>query len=82
MIMVDVTVPSIGRQYNFSLEEQASISMLIAEIAEVICQKEGCQLAGSTEKLNLCSYDQKKILSPGASLSQYGITNGSRLLLV
>ena len=44
MIMVDVTVPSIGRQYNFSLEEQASISMLIAEITEVICQKECCQI--------------------------------------
>ncbi|MDO4329654.1 MAG: EsaB/YukD family protein [Lachnospiraceae bacterium] len=82
MIMVDVTVPSIGRQYNFSLEEQATISMLIAEITEVICQKECCQLAGSIEKLNLCSYEQKKILSPAATLSQYGITNGSRLLLV
>ncbi|MDO5348959.1 MAG: EsaB/YukD family protein [Lachnospiraceae bacterium] len=82
MIMVDVTVPSIGRQYNFSLEEQAAISMLIAEITEVICQKECCQLAGSIEKLNLCSYEQKKILSPAATLSQYGITNGSRLLLV
>ncbi len=82
MIMVDVTVPSIGRQYNFSLEEQAAISMLIAEITEVICQKECCQLAGSIERLNLCSYEQKKILSPSATLSQYGIANGSRLLLV
>ena len=62
MIMVDVTVPSIGRQYNFSLEEQASISMLIAEITEVICQKECCQLAGSVDRLNLCSYERKKIL--------------------
>lgn len=82
MIMVDVTVPSIGRQYNFSLEEQASISMLIAEITEVICQKECCQLAGSVDRLNLCSYEQKKILSPEGTLGQYGITNGNRLLLV
>lgn len=82
MIMVDVTVPSIGRQYNFSLEEQAPISMLVAEITEVICQKECCQLAGSAEKLNLCSLEQKKILSPKASLGQYGITNGNRLMLV
>lgn len=80
--MVDVTVPSIGRQYNFSLEEQAPVSMLIAEIAEVICQKEYCRLEGQIEKLNLCSYEQKKILSPQAALSQYGITNGARLLLV
>ncbi len=82
MIMVDVTVPSIGRQYNFSLEEQASISMLIAEITEVICQKECCQLAGSVDRLNLCSYERKKILSPEGTLSQYGIANGSRLMPV
>ena len=36
MIMADVYVPSIGRQYDFSLDEQAQISHLIQEIAEVI----------------------------------------------
>ena len=44
MIMADVYVPSIGRQYDFSLDEQAQISHLIQEIAEVICQKENCNL--------------------------------------
>ncbi len=56
--------------------------MLIAEITEVICQKECCQLAGSVDRLNLCSYERKKILSPEGTLSQYGIANGSRLMLV
>lgn len=82
MIMVDVTVPSIGRQYNFSLEEQTPVSMLIAEIAEVICQKENCSLTGETGELVLCSVEQEKILAPEASLSQYGIRDGNRLLLV
>ena len=35
MIMADVYVPSIGRQYDFSLDEQAVIAQLIPEIAEV-----------------------------------------------
>ncbi|MCC8026241.1 MAG: hypothetical protein LIP16_13220 [Clostridium sp.] len=82
MIMVDVMVPSIGRQYNFSLEEQSPISMLIAEIAEVICQKENCCLGGSVEELTLWSREHKNMLSGQASLSQYGIANGSRLLLI
>ena len=29
MIMVDVNVPSIGRQYDFSRDEQAKIAQLI-----------------------------------------------------
>lgn len=82
MIMVDVAVPAIGRQYNFNLEEQVPISMLLAELAEVICQKESCSLGGETGELTLCSLEQSKLLSPEASLSQYGITNGNRLILV
>lgn len=82
MIMVDVMVPSIGRQYNFNLEEQAPVSMLIAEIAEVICQKESCHLEGRVEALTLWSQEQKVMLSGEASLSQYGIVNGNRLMLV
>ena len=82
MIMVDVMVPSIGRQYNFSLEEQSPVSMLVAEIAEVICQKENCCLGGSAKELTLWSREHKKMLSGQASLSQYGIANGSSLLLI
>lgn len=82
MIMVDVTVPSIGRRYDFNLEEQAQISVLIAEISEIICQKENCVLGGENEELVLCSAEQSMILSPEATLSQYGIANGSHLILV
>ena len=82
MIMVDISVPSVGRQYNFSLEEQTPISALIAEISEMICQKEGCPLPGDMEKLTLSSLEKEMILSPDASLSQYGIKSGSRLILV
>ena len=80
--MVDVLVPSVGRKYNFNLDETAKISELTAEIAEVICQKESCALDGKAEELNLCSISQEEILSPEASLSQYGITYGSELMLV
>lgn len=82
MITVDVSVPSIGRRYNFELEEEAKISELIVEIAEVICQKESCTLEGRADKFSLCSVEQAKILSPDASLSRYGIVHGSQLMLV
>ena len=82
MIMADVYVPSIGRQYDFSLDEQATIAHLIPEIAEVICQKENCTLGGSEEELLLCLMDVRQILDKKKSLSNYGIGNGCSLLLV
>lgn len=82
MIMADVYVPSIGRQYDFSLDEQAQISQLIPEIAEVICQKENCTLGGNPDELLLCLMDSRQILSSDHCLSNYGIGNGCSLLLV
>ena len=82
MVMVDVTVPAIGRKYNFNLEERARISMLISEIVEVICQKENCFLEGNADQLTLCCQEQQKLLNPEKTLSEYGIQNGSRLLLI
>ena len=82
MIMADVYVPSIGRQYDFSLDEQAQISQLIPEIAEVICQKENCTLGGNPDELLLCLMDSRQILSSDHCLSSYGIGNGCSLLQV
>lgn len=82
MIMADVFVPSIGRQYDFSLDEQAAIEHLIPEIAEVICQKENCTLGGNAGELMLCLMDTRQILDSSRSLGSYQIGNGSSLLLV
>ena len=49
MVIIDVVVPSIGRKYNFSLDEEISVALLTEEIAEAICQKENCILDGEKE---------------------------------
>lgn len=82
MIMADIYVPSIGRQYEFSLDEQAQIDHLIPEIAEVICQKENCTLGGDLGELMLCLMNTRQILDRDKCLGSYGIGNGFSLLLV
>ncbi len=82
MIVVDIRVPSIGRTYNFSLDEQTSLSVLIPEISEVICQKENCSLENNGNQLTLSSPDTQMLMDPKASLSSYGIKNGSTLVLI
>lgn len=82
MMIVDIEVPSLERKYQFSLEEQVAVETLIAELAEVLCQKEQCDLKGEAEALCLCSKEQQRILDRYATLAQQGIRNADELLLV
>lgn len=82
MIIVDVEVPSIERKYQFSLEDQVPVETVIAELVEVICQKEQCSLKGESGQLCLCSKEDKRILNRKATLAQLGVVNAYRLMLV
>ena len=82
MVMLDIEVSSIGRQYDFSLEEQIPIRVLLTEITEVICQKESCHLKGRPDELVLCSKDKAQVFSRDATLSQYKVINGEKLILL
>ncbi|MBE5961760.1 MAG: hypothetical protein E7256_10335 [Lachnospiraceae bacterium] len=82
MILVDIGVPSLGQNYNFSLDENAIISNLLEEISEMIVQKEKCEGALEGKKFMLCSMEREEILRENRTLRSYEIENGSRLLFV
>lgn len=82
MVMVDVSVLSIGRKYNFKLEEQESISVIISEICEVVCNKENCEMGNPENIFTLSLLEDGVLMSPELTLSEYGVRNGCTLLLV
>lgn len=82
MIMVEINIPAIDTEYDFSLDEDVQIKLLIEEIAEMICRKEQNKLIGNEERFSLCSVDKTCILSKNKTLRDYGINNGEKLLLV
>lgn len=82
MIVVEIEVPSVGRNYQFRLEEMVKVNTLITEIAEMIGQKEHSPLMGKIDSLVLCSRDKECILNKNQSLSEQGIQNAETLLLV
>lgn len=81
MIMVDVFVPVLDAEYDFSVSEETAIGVLIEEISEMICQREKLATISDAGSLMLCSVSGEA-LSVKGTLAQYGLTNGSRLLLV
>ena len=75
MILVEVFVPSLDRTYEFKLNEDVAVSVVIEEISSVICQKEQCDVEG-----NRCGKQQ--ILSSNLSLYENGVQSGDRLYLL
>lgn len=82
MIMVDVFVPSVSKNYTFQLDETARISLVIAELTELICKQEQSQFVGNKGDICLCVYKQNAIMSNEKTLRDYGIIDGGRLILV
>lgn len=82
MIMVDVYVPSVDREYDFEIDENAPISLVIEEISAMVCQKEQCVLSGDPKELMLCDRETQNILKPGYSLKECHVGVGAKLILV
>ena len=82
MILVDLEVPSMRKSYQFRLEETCMVGTLITEIAEMICQKEHCQLLQGEDKLELYSMENKCILNKGKTLTQLQVKEADRLILL
>ena len=82
MMMVDIYVPGVDQTYDFNVDENAKISLLLEELVGMICQKEQSTLEGSVKELLLVSQNRKMILNSGLTLSHYNIIPGDRLMLV
>lgn len=81
MITIDVSVPIIGKTYDFSLDENILVEMATEEIVEMIVQKEGYS-AQDASGLYLFSEKDREALNLSCSLKENGVDTGDRLLLV
>lgn len=82
MILVDMYVPSVESTYDFQLDEDVRIDLLIEEIGEMICRREHCQSDGKMDRLMLCSMDTREIIPKHMTLAKYGVKTGARLMLI
>ncbi len=82
MILVDLEVPALGRLYQFSVDETCGAGVLIAEMAEIICQKEHCGLPRDQGDFELFDKTGERLLNPAQSLAEQGVRNADVLLLL
>ena len=87
MIIVNIKVPALEKEYNFSLEEKVPVEDIIEEVVDLILQKEGIQFSEERRKeelpeIVLCSVEQGVQCDRQSSLSDYGVCTGAELVLV
>ena len=82
MIIVDIEVPVMGKQYDVQIDEYVPLDEVKAEIVEIICQKEQCELKGEADRLLLWDAHTGRKMDLGKSARENGLLTGSRLLLL
>jgi len=82
LINVDIYVPSLDRVYNFNLDENSKVSVLIEEISELIYKKEHSSLEGEISRFLMGSIDKKTNFSPSYTLKEYSVKTGDKLILL
>ena len=82
MILVEITVPSTDGTYEFKLNEDVLVSMVIDELCSVISEKERCDMPANADSFVLFSADKGVMLSKTLTLYENGVINGDRLILI
>ena len=81
MVTVDIFIPAINATYDFQLDENTRIQVLIDEIVEILIKKTG-DIMQKKEGFLLCNPESKEIFSRNKTLTDYRIHNGKRLMIV
>lgn len=82
MIIVDIYVPSVDKTYDFKLDENQHICVLLDEIIEMIRQKEQSYTLGQGKDAILAEKHSRRILDINNTLKNAGIHTGDMLILV
>ncbi|MBO5303965.1 MAG: hypothetical protein J6A92_07945 [Lachnospiraceae bacterium] len=82
MILVDIYIPAVEKNFDFMLDENVPVEQVMTEISEMISKKAMGNRMAQAEDFLLCSMDTKKMLNPELSLYMNHIQDGSKLIFV
>lgn len=81
MILVDIIVYAQNRTYDFLLDETASVSAVIEEVAEILSRREQGKKIENFDGMMLLT-NEGKILPRNYTLSMCNIKTGNSLILI
>ena len=82
MILVDVYIPAMEEVYDFQLDENASVELIIQEMVELIARWNKSGPGIHSEDFALCHMGTQKLIRRSQTLYNAGVHDGSRLILL
>ncbi len=81
MILVDIQMPVIDHTFDFELDENTRVDVLLEDILALAAQREHI-LCKNSKAMYLYGMEQEAILKKEESLGQQGVRTGDRLILL
>lgn len=82
MIMVDIYMPAIDESFDFMLDENADLDVVILEVSEMIARKTRSEIGPEDGGFVLYYVDGKVPLASERTLYESGVRDGDRLIMV
>lgn len=82
MIIVEIEMPMMGKEYDFQIDENTPLCDVKEEIMEMICQKEQCPVQGEAARLTMWNKQSRVQLLEAGTALENRLRTGSRILLV
>ncbi|OPZ88378.1 MAG: hypothetical protein BWY74_03168 [Firmicutes bacterium ADurb.Bin419] len=79
-VFVEVMVPATGRKYEFIIPEVMKVGVAAELIAQAVQETEG--IRSQKDNVVLCTFEDEKVLPNSSTISNTGITDGTKLILV
>lgn len=81
MIIINVEIPIMGKDYDFQIDENVPLYEAQEEIAEMICRRQQCRLNGQEHRLILWDKKRNLMLRREGTALENGLETGSELLM-
>ena len=82
MIMVDIYMPAIDESFDFMLDENADLDVVILAVSEMIARKTRSEIKPGDDGFVLYYVDRKVPLAADRTLYESGVRDGDRLIMV
>jgi hypothetical protein len=82
MIMVDIYMPALDESFDFMLDENADLEVVILEVTEMIARRTKSELKPGDDGFVLYYTDKRMPLSADKTLYESGVRDADRLILV
>lgn len=81
-MLVEITVPSLGEAFDFSVDEDRTVKEALSDIILILEEKTKSEKSWPAGDYLFCRADGRKVFDPARTFSQNGIREGDGLLLV